>query len=70
MPYEIVELDDIVRIVFRAAPKSFYVSLGANNADFDALEHEARAKMPPALANKTLTSGEAAVARLRKLLGE
>jgi hypothetical protein len=29
----------------------------------------ARAKMPPALAAKTLTSGEAAVARLRKLLG-
>lgn len=30
----------------------------------------ARAKMPPALAEKTLTSGEAAVARMRKLLGE
>jgi len=30
----------------------------------------ARAKMPPALAAKTLTSGEAAVARMRKLLGE
>jgi hypothetical protein len=30
----------------------------------------ARAKMPAALAAKTLTSGEAAVARLRKLLGE
>jgi Asp/Glu/hydantoin racemase len=30
----------------------------------------ARAKMPPALADKTLTSGEAAVARMRKLLGE
>ena len=30
----------------------------------------ARAKMPPALASKTLTSGEAAVARMRKLLGE
>jgi Asp/Glu/hydantoin racemase len=29
----------------------------------------ARAKMPPALATKTLTSGEAAVARMRKLLG-
>ena len=27
------------------------------------------AKMPPALASKTLTSGEAAVARMRKLLG-
>ena len=30
----------------------------------------ARAKMPPALAEKTLTSGETAVARMRKLLGE
>ncbi|MPZ37363.1 MAG: hypothetical protein GEU95_04745 [Rhizobiales bacterium] len=30
----------------------------------------ARAKMPPALAAKTLTSGEAAVARMRKVLGE
>jgi len=30
----------------------------------------ARAKMPPALASKTLTSGEAAVTRMRKLLGE
>jgi len=30
----------------------------------------ARAKMPPALAKKTLTSGECAVARMRKLLGE
>jgi hypothetical protein len=30
----------------------------------------ARAKMPPALAKKTLTSGETAVARMRKLLGE
>ena len=30
----------------------------------------ARAKMSPALAKKTLTSGEAAVARMRKLLGE
>ncbi|MGH6768914.1 MAG: aspartate/glutamate racemase family protein [Xanthobacteraceae bacterium] len=30
----------------------------------------ARAKMPPALAAKTLTSGEAAVTRMRKLLGE
>jgi hypothetical protein len=29
----------------------------------------ARAKMPPAIAKKTLTSGEAAVARMRKLLG-
>jgi Asp/Glu/hydantoin racemase len=29
----------------------------------------ARAKMPPALARKTLTSGECAVARMRKLLG-
>jgi len=29
----------------------------------------ARAKMPPALAKKTLTSGECAVARMRKLLG-
>ena len=29
----------------------------------------ARAKMPPALANKTLTSGECAVTRMRKLLG-
>ncbi len=30
----------------------------------------ARAKMPPALASKTLTSGETAVTRMRKLLGE
>ena len=30
----------------------------------------ARTKMPPALAKKTLTSGECAVARMRKLLGE
>ncbi len=30
----------------------------------------ARAKMSPALAKKTLTSGEASVARMRKLLGE
>jgi len=30
----------------------------------------ARAKMPPPLATKTLTSGEAAVARMRKLLGK
>jgi hypothetical protein len=30
----------------------------------------ARTKMPPSLASKTLTSGEAAVARMRKLLGE
>jgi hypothetical protein len=30
----------------------------------------ARTKMPPALAKKTLTSGETAVARMRKLLGE
>lgn len=30
----------------------------------------ARAKMPPALAKKTLTSGECAVVRMRKLLGE
>ena len=30
----------------------------------------ARAKMPPALAKKTLTSGDTAVARMRKLLGE
>jgi len=30
----------------------------------------ARAKMPPALAKKTLTSGECAVTRMRKLLGE
>jgi hypothetical protein len=30
----------------------------------------ARAKMPPALARKTLTSGECAVTRMRKLLGE
>jgi Asp/Glu/Hydantoin racemase len=30
----------------------------------------ARAKMPPALAKKTLTSGEATVTRMRKLLGE
>jgi Asp/Glu/hydantoin racemase len=30
----------------------------------------ARAKMPSALAQKTLTSGECAVARMRKLLGE
>ena len=30
----------------------------------------ARARMPPALADKTLTSGEDAVARMRKLLGE
>jgi Asp/Glu/hydantoin racemase len=29
----------------------------------------AKAKMPPALANKVLTSGEAAVARMRKLTG-
>jgi hypothetical protein len=29
----------------------------------------ARAKMPPALAKKTLTSGECAVTRMRKLLG-
>jgi hypothetical protein len=30
----------------------------------------ARAKMPSALANKTLTSGETAVTRMRQLLGD